>query len=338
MLAMKGKAEPAALLKGGLSPEVFFQVEVALHSAAGLRPDPIPAPMKTCPRYAPASASALRAVRTSCSRRPRSARASLHGGDPFPSRGEGIFRQKPSFPGRASVCRVLGRSKIALPRAFAAPFAPLTGKSSSLSAAVAPVPAEPLLPCSAESQVSRIAFWAIRSGKGGRRFPRPSLPHPTLSLGSVHMEKLYLPTNHCVEMQTLDAIRRRHPVLTSARPYAPGRYEIGFGNRSSIGPDMAISPCQAEDLLRNDIMYVEANIRLRVARRISDACYQALVSYLYDVGPKAEEANRRLSALHAGGLEAFAKNLNGAAGESRYGVSVGASARFWECRRIASDL
>ena len=85
-------------------------------------------------------------------------------------------------------------------------------------------------------------------------------------------------------------------------------------------------------------MYVEANIRIRVARRISDASYQALVSYLYDVGPKAEEANRRLSALHAGGLEAFAKDLASAASESRYGVSVGASARFWECRRVNSEL
>lgn len=150
--------------------------------------------------------------------------------------------------------------------------------------------------------------------------------------------RLYLPTNHCVEIQTLEALRRRHPVVLQARLYAPGRFEIGYGNRNDVHPETSISPCIAEDLLRNDVQYVEANIRLRVARRISDACYQALVSYLYDVGPKAEAANARLSRLHTGGLEAFAADLASARDESRYGPSVGASARFWECRRIADEI
>lgn len=48
----------AGLSGAGLSPAHPFQVEVALRSATGLRPDPIPAPLKTFPRGAGQEGSA----------------------------------------------------------------------------------------------------------------------------------------------------------------------------------------------------------------------------------------------------------------------------------------
>lgn len=141
----------------------------------------------------------------------------------------------------------------------------------------------------------------------------------------------HLPTNHCVSIHTLKAIRARHPLALDAQAYGPGRYQIGYGHRDPIPPDLTISPCQAEDLLRNDVQYVEAFIRLAVARRLTDRAYQALVSYLYDVGPKATAARARLSALHEGGEAAFFHGLEGACAESRFGENVGRAARFFEC-------
>lgn len=144
--------------------------------------------------------------------------------------------------------------------------------------------------------------------------------------------KRYLPTNHTVVRATLENIRIRHRLLTDATQYAPGKYEIGYGNRNDVALGMRISACQAEDLLRNDVMYVEAFIRLAVASRITDGCYQALVSFLYDVGPKSQAARIRLAALHERGEDGFFLDLSGEAEASRFNADIGRTARFFELK------
>ena len=144
------------------------------------------------------------------------------------------------------------------------------------------------------------------------------------------MTNIHLPTNHCVNVHTLHAIRSRHRLLLEAEQRVQGIWEIGYGCRVGVMPGATIGPCQAEDLLRNDVQYVEAFIRLAVARRISDRCYQALVSYLYDVGPKAEASRIRLARLHEGGEETFFLGLEGEARASRFGENIGRPARFFE--------
>lgn len=145
--------------------------------------------------------------------------------------------------------------------------------------------------------------------------------------------RLYLPCNHTVFRETLDNIRRRHPLALQAQQYTPGKFEIGYGNRSEVHPGTHVTSCMAEDLLRNDIQYVEAYIRLAVARRISDGLYQALVSYLFDAGPKSPAARARLSALHTRGPDGFFDGLAGAASESRFDANAGRTARFYECKQ-----
>jgi len=142
---------------------------------------------------------------------------------------------------------------------------------------------------------------------------------------------VHLPTNCTVSMDTLRAIRARHPVRNEATQYAPGEYEIGYGNRSNVHKDTYLGTCECENLLRNDIMYVEAHIRLSVARRIPDWAYQVLVSYLFDVGPRSHFAHSRLAMLHSIGVEGIKDGLAGAAHESRFGADIGRSARFYEC-------
>lgn len=145
--------------------------------------------------------------------------------------------------------------------------------------------------------------------------------------------KRFYPHNHCVFADTLQAIRSRHPVVTDARQYAPGRYEIGYGNRNSVDKDTRVTLCQAEDLLRNDIQYVEAFIRLCVANRITDGCYQALVSFFYDVGPKSEAARMRIAMVHDRREDGFFDGLEGLKDASRFGPDIGLAARFWECKQ-----
>lgn len=143
-------------------------------------------------------------------------------------------------------------------------------------------------------------------------------------------------TNCVVWRETLASIRARHPLLTEATLYAPGRYEIGHGNRNDVMPHSRITACMAEDLLRSDVMYVEAFIRLAVARPVHDRTYQALVSYLFDVGPRSQAARSRLAALHERGRDGFFDGLAGAADESRFGAHIGRTARFFEMK--LSDL
>lgn len=153
-------------------------MKVALRSALGLRPNPIPAPQKTSPCYAASAASLLRTERTSCARRPRSARGGLLGGAPFPLLGEGGLGKKPCYPGRALSH---GRRKLpAVVRVCASPCPSPSARQrcSSLLTAVA-YGAVPLqLPRPVKSQVSQFPFGGNRSGKEGERKRSALLPHP----------------------------------------------------------------------------------------------------------------------------------------------------------------
>jgi len=172
----------ATVLRGArLSRAHFSQVEVAMLSAIGLRPNPSPAPLKTFPCYAVQSVTLLRTVSARAPLLPCSAREGLQGGVPLPSKRGGGLRLKPCIPGQVFSHGSPGRLKIALCRAIAAPRPSAAGDCSSPARAVALGPSGPSLPCSRAGQVSRIAFGAIRSAKGeeNRLFlpPSPSTHH-----------------------------------------------------------------------------------------------------------------------------------------------------------------
>ena len=145
----------------------------------------------------------------------------------------------------------------------------------------------------------------------------------------------HLVTNCTVSGRVLESIRLRQGLALAARRIGPEEWEIGYGNRSFVHPDTRISPCQAEDLLRNDMQYVEAFIRRAVARPVTDDLYDALCSYLYDAGPKSSAARARLAALHERGGDGFFHDLAGAAAESRFGAHIGRTARFFEVKLSA---
>lgn len=186
------------------------------------------------------------------------------------------------------------------------------------------------LSCPSQSQVSQIALGAIRSARKGPLVSGPLLAILSPQPKGDHMSKLFLPNNHCVKPETLRAVRARHPLITSATAYAPSKYQIGFGCRNGVHPGWNISPCQAEDLFRNDVMYVEAFLRMAVARRLTERAYQALVSFIFDVGPKSPHASVRLAVLHDHGEAAFFDGLDGGRSWSRFDENVGLVARSFE--------
>lgn len=99
--------------------------------------------------------------------------------------------------------------------------------------------------------------------------------------------KKHYPNNHAVAVPTLDAIRKRHPLTLEAVQCGPSALEIGYGHRYSVFPGQRITAQQAEDLFRADVMHCEAYIRSRIMFPLSDGRYQAFVSFLFDVGPRA---------------------------------------------------
>ena len=138
------------------------------------------------------------------------------------------------------------------------------------------------------------------------------------------------PHNHLVSLSTLNAIRNRHPLALQAMSYGPGRWEIGHGCRGGIYAGLRISPAQAEDLFRSDIMFVESAIRCSLDCALTDAAYQALVSYLFDVGPSRWKGDDVHLLLQAGKEEEFFRLLPALAGWSRFNEHVGRAARFFE--------
>lgn len=146
--------------------------------------------------------------------------------------------------------------------------------------------------------------------------------------------KLHYPHNHCVSRDTLDAIRRRHPLALQAEQYAPGKWQIGHGCRGGIYPGLKISPIVAEDLLRNDVLYVESRIRAYFDMPLSDSLYQVLVSHLFDIGTQSTACDDIVNLVATNQVARFKQMLPGSFGLSRFGADVGRTARFWEAKTL----
>lgn len=148
--------------------------------------------------------------------------------------------------------------------------------------------------------------------------------------------KKHYPGNHVVTRDTLAAIRARHPLALQALEYRPGRFEIGHGMRGFVVSGMKLSPQQAEDLFRNDILYVESRIRAWLDRPVSDPAYQALVSFIFDVGTEFDVIKDALAFMHEGDEQGFFRWVPPHAALSRFGEHIGRAARFWEAKQVVA--
>lgn len=137
-------------------------------------------------------------------------------------------------------------------------------------------------------------------------------------------------SNCVVSPVTLNAIRARHPLRHSAVQISPGVCEIGYGHRHWTLHGLSVTPIQAEDLFRVDVMTAEAYLRTLIEMPLTDGEYQALVSLVFDIGAPAFIRSDILNLLNNGCFEAARLTLAVFAGASRFGLATGEAARAWE--------
>jgi lysozyme len=93
-----------------------------------------------------------------------------------------------------------------------------------------------------------------------------------------------------------------------------GVWTIGFGHTSMAGmpevrPGMVVSEAEAAEILRRDVEMFARGVRERLARKLSDAQFSALVSFAYNVGLGALAKSSVLRAVNAGDFEAVPRRL-----------------------------
>ncbi len=97
----------------------------------------------------------------------------------------------------------------------------------------------------------------------------------------------------------------------SARPYlCPANiWTIGYGHTRGVSKDMApITEAEACDLLAEDLAGFEAQVETSVTRKLDQHQFDALVSFVFNVGAGAFLQSTMLKMINDG-------NLNGAANQ-----------------------
>lgn len=115
------------------------------------------------------------------------------------------------------------------------------------------------------------------------------------SVGGLFMSKKML------SIAGLDALRR-HEGFSSV-PYrdAAGHWTIGYGHKVAAGEDFAsVTEAQAMQLLAGDVNAAEDAVNALVRVPLTQAQFDALVSFVYNVGAGAFRSSTLLKVLNAG--------------------------------------
>lgn len=117
-------------------------------------------------------------------------------------------------------------------------------------------------------------------------------------------------------MTAVDLVKRFEGFRAAAYQDQPGVWAIGYGTTRGVRPGMRISREQAEKLLREDIRAFAACLQRNVKAPLSQSQYNALLSFVYNLGCGALARSTLLRKLNAG-------NYAGAAEEFRRWVYAG---------------
>jgi lysozyme len=85
----------------------------------------------------------------------------------------------------------------------------------------------------------------------------------------------------------VDLIKRWEGCKTGAYLCPAGVWTIGYGHTSTVKPGMCISYDRAEELLKMDLQRFERTVRDSVTVPLTQPQFDALVSFVYNVGSKA---------------------------------------------------
>lgn len=95
------------------------------------------------------------------------------------------------------------------------------------------------------------------------------------------------------------------------RPYicAGGVYTIGYGHTRFAHYSQEITHSDAIELLKTDVTYFESRLREMVLVPLNQNQFDALVSFLFNIGERKFRDSTLLKLLNAGAYEAAGKQL-----------------------------
>ncbi|ECB1325827.1 lysozyme [Salmonella enterica subsp. enterica] len=104
----------------------------------------------------------------------------------------------------------------------------------------------------------------------------------------------------------LDFIRAREGVKLAAYQDGGGVWTIGYGHTRGVKQGQVINHEQADEFLNNDLRQVESCISERVTVALNQNQFDALVSFVFNVGRQAFSDSTLLKKLNEGNYRAAA--------------------------------
>ncbi len=129
---------------------------------------------------------------------------------------------------------------------------------------------------------------------------------------------------HKIGSKGLEMIKHFEGLELKAYQCAAGVWTIGYGHTKGIQPGMVITEETANDMLVEELEEYENYINSMVKCPLSQNQFDALVSWVYNLGPANLQASTLLKVLNAGdyaGVPAQIKRWNKAGGKVLEGLT-----------------
>jgi lysozyme len=130
--------------------------------------------------------------------------------------------------------------------------------------------------------------------------PDSTLPYVGWIAGSGTSKTL----NDRISQEGLDLIKRWEGCRTNAYKCPANVWTIGYGHTKTAKPGMMISHSKADDLLLEDLKVFESAVRRLVTVPLNQNQFDALVSFVFNVGEGAFEGSTLLRLLNSGNYKA----------------------------------
>jgi len=109
--------------------------------------------------------------------------------------------------------------------------------------------------------------------------------------------------------QGLDLIKSFEGLQLGAYKCPAGVWTIGYGSTKGVSKGMRITEAGAEHLLKEDLMWVEDVVNSAVKVPMSQAQYDALCCFVYNIGGGAFKSSTLLRKLNRGDYEGAANEF-----------------------------
>lgn len=111
-------------------------------------------------------------------------------------------------------------------------------------------------------------------------------------------------------IRDIDSIKLFEAIrLVSYMPTPNDRWTIGYGHTATARPGMTITEKQAEELLQRDLKWVRDVIAKRVMVPLSQEQYDALASFIFNIGEAQFASSTMLRLLNASDYVGAAKQF-----------------------------